>query len=82
MAAISETQFLIDMHRWAMQGHIDYLGEVNESANDLVEHINQYVKSQQQNDQAASGAFNRITGTATPGVPSSPSAPVSADVRA
>jgi len=65
MAAMSETQFLIDMHKWAMQGHIDYIGEVNESTNDLVEHINQYVRSQQQNDQATSGALKRLTSTPT-----------------
>src|SRR5437879_869492 len=44
MAGMSETQFLVDMHRWAMQGHIDYINEVNESATDLVEHISQYVR--------------------------------------
>jgi len=65
MAKMSETQFLIDMHKWAMQGHIDYLGEVNESATNLVEHISQYVKSQQQNDQATSGALKRLTSTPT-----------------
>jgi len=48
-----------------MQGHIDYLGEVNESATNLVEHISQYVKSQQQNDQATSGALKRLTSTPT-----------------
>jgi hypothetical protein len=65
MAAMSESQFLIDMHKWAMQGHIDYIGEVNESANNLVGHINQYVRSQQQNDDATSGALKRVTGNST-----------------
>ena len=65
MAGMSETQFLVDMHRWAMQGHIDYIGEVKESANDLVEHVNTYVRAQQQNDEAASSALKRLTGGPT-----------------
>ena len=65
MAAMSETQFLIDMHKWAMQGHMDYLGEVKESANDLVDHVNQFVKAQKANDEATSSTLKRVASPST-----------------
>lgn len=63
MAAMIEPAFLRDIHRWAMQGHIDYLNELNESIDDLSLHIDAVVKAQQNNDQAGRAAINRVRTT-------------------
>ena len=60
MAAMTEPAFLRDIHRWAMQGHIDYLNELNESIDQLTQHINAVVKTQQNNDQAGRSAAQRL----------------------
>ena len=60
MAAMIEPSFLRDMHRWAMQGNIDYLKELNESIEQLSQHIDAVVKAQQNNDQAGRSAAQRL----------------------
>lgn len=60
MGAMIEPAFLRDMHRWAMQGFIDYLDETNESIENLSAHIDAVVKNHVTNDQAGRGAFRRV----------------------
>jgi hypothetical protein len=60
MAAMIEPSFLRDMHRWAMQGNIDYLKELNESIDQLTSHINTVIKSQHNNDQVGKSTINSV----------------------
>lgn len=60
MAAMTEPSFLRDIHRWAMQGNIDYITELNESIEQLSQHIDAVVKTQQNNDQAGRSAAQRL----------------------
>jgi hypothetical protein len=60
MAAMTEPAFLRDIHRWAMQGNIDYITELNESIEKLSQHIDAVVKAHQNNDQAARSAAQRL----------------------
>jgi hypothetical protein len=62
-----EPAFLRDIHRWAMQGNIDYLNELNESIEKLTQHINAVVKAQQSNDQAGRAAIQGLQGTLAAG---------------
>lgn len=67
MAAMIEPSFLRDIHRWAMQGHIDYLNELNESIDKLTQHINAVVKAQHSNDQAGRRAVRHLQGSLAAG---------------
>ena len=63
MGAMTEPAFLRDMHRWAMQGHIDYLNELNKSIDQLSQHIDAVVKTHQNQDQAGRAAINSVRTT-------------------
>ena len=60
MGAMIEPAFLRDIHRWAMQGQIDYLNELNESIDQLSQHIDAVVKAHRNNDQAGRAAINKV----------------------
>lgn len=61
MSALSEASFLLDISRWAVQGHMDFVGEMNNAIEELQQHNQQVVKTHEENDRV--GANN----TAAPG---------------
>jgi len=52
MSAMSEASFLLDISRWSVQGHIDFVNEVNSSLEQLQQHNQQVIKSHDENDKA------------------------------
>jgi len=62
MATMIEPAFLRDINRWALQGSLDYINELNESIEKLSQHIDAVVKAQQSNDAAARTAAQNLQG--------------------
>lgn len=56
MSALSEASFLLDVSKWAVQGHIDFLNEMNDKIKQLQQHTQQVVKTHQENDRAGAKA--------------------------
>lgn len=57
---LSETGFLRDIATWAVQGHIDFVNEINTSIDQLTQHNAQVIKEHQHNDQAGA---QKVKGT-------------------
>ena len=63
MSALSEASFLLDISRWSVQGHIDFVNKVNTSLEQLQQHNQQVINSHDQNDKAgAQRVQNSIAG--------------------
>ena len=62
MATMIEPAFLRDINRWALQGSLDYINELNASIEKLSQHIDAVVKAQQNNDAAARTAAQNLQG--------------------
>ncbi len=64
MTSLSETGFLIDISQWAVQGHMRFVKEINDSIDQLNRQIDQTVKEHEANDQANASDIKGTLGSA------------------
>lgn len=60
MAAMSETTFLADISKWAVQGHIDFVNEFNDSMDQIAAHARSTVTAHDAVDQDSAKQISSV----------------------